>query len=235
MRYELLVAEDLRAEIRVTSLQGILGTAALANSSRSVARRMVASDPRTARARLEELEYLKRIHGEDGYHASWLWGCADCYIVKLFATVLWQRECSWRGWFRGFQTGFVRVRSGLMALSYILCLIRRQCVHMRSGIQVVCSSKRCPYLYGKGDCEILWAWIDLDDSDDDFDDSYDGKAIGRQGGCKDLDLDFNLMTHNLTWWCSNYMLTIHTMLTIYYIQYTSIYYGIRNSFFSHFS
>jgi len=67
--YELLVAEDLRAEIRVASLEGILGTAALANSSRRVARRMVASDPRNARARLEELEYLKRIHGEDGYHA----------------------------------------------------------------------------------------------------------------------------------------------------------------------
>lgn len=74
LRYELLVAEDLRAEIRVASLEGILGTAALANSSRRVARRMVASDPRNARARLEELEYLKRIHGEDGYHASWLWG-----------------------------------------------------------------------------------------------------------------------------------------------------------------
>jgi len=72
LRYELLVAEDLRAEIRVASLEGILGTAALANSSRRVARRMVASDPRNARARLEELEYLKRIHGEDGYHASWL-------------------------------------------------------------------------------------------------------------------------------------------------------------------
>lgn len=74
LRYELLVAEDLRAEIRVASLEGILGTAALANSSRRVARRMVASDPRNAGARLEELEYLKRIHGEDGYHASWLWG-----------------------------------------------------------------------------------------------------------------------------------------------------------------